>query len=60
MVQRTTDIVISYVGKNAVSAKQVPELIESTYAALQELGTSKKPVAKRKYTRRKKVAKKKT
>ena len=59
MVQRTTEIVASYVGNKAVSAKQVPGLIETVYATLQGLGTSQKSVAKRKYTRRKKVAKKK-
>ena len=59
MVQRTTEIVASYVGNKAVSAKQLPELIEGVYATLQGLGSSKKPVAKRKYTRRKKIAKKK-
>ena len=58
MVQRTTEIVASYVGKKAVSAKQLPGLIESVYATLQGLG-SQKPVAKRKYTRQRKVAKKK-
>ena len=56
--QRTTEIVASYVGKKAVSAKQLPGLIESVYATLQGLG-SQKPVAKRKYTRQRKVAKKK-
>ena len=59
MVQRTTEIVASYVGKNTVSVKQVPKLIETVYATFQGLGSSKKPVVKRKYTRRKKVAKKK-
>ena len=65
LVQRTADIVISYAGNNAVSAKQIPEIIENTYAALSGLGsssassTSGKTVGKRKYTRRKKVAKKK-
>ena len=58
MVQRTTDIVMSYVGKNSVRAKEVPGLIESIYGTLSGLGTSSKPVGKRKYTRRKKVAKK--
>lgn len=59
MVQRTADIVSSYVGKKAVSVKQMPELIESVYATLQGLGSSKKLAVKRKYTRRKKIAKKK-
>ena len=58
MVQRTTDIVGSYVGKNSVSAKQLPGLIKSIYGTLEGLGTSQKTVAKRKYTRRKKVTKK--
>ena len=59
MVQRTTDIVTSYVSKKSVNAKQLPGLIESIYSTLSGLGSSQKPVGKRKYTRRKKVAKKK-
>ena len=58
MVQRTTDIVRSYVEKNSVRAKEVPSLIESIYGTLSRLGTSSRPATKRKYTRRKKVAKK--
>ena len=58
MVQRTADIVRSYVEKNSVRAKEVPSLIQSIYGTLSGLGSSSKPVAKRKYTRRKKVAKK--
>ena len=61
--QRTTEIVASYVGKKAVSAKQLPGLIESVYATLQGLGSSSAPsrktAGKRKYTRRRKIAKKK-
>ena len=61
--QRTTEIVASYVGKKAVSARQLPGLIESVYATLQGLGSSSAPsrktVSKRKYTKRKKIAKKK-
>ena len=38
LVQKTADIVISYVGKNTVSPNQVPKLIEGTYAALAGLG----------------------
>ena len=37
LVQMATDIVVSYVGKNAVSANQIPELIKSTYASLARL-----------------------
>ena len=58
MVQRTADIVMSYVSKNSVNAKQVPSLIQSIYSSLSGLGTSSNPVGKRKYTRRKKNAKK--
>ena len=58
MVQRTTDIVRSYVEKNSVRVKEVPSLIESIYGTLSGLGSSSKPAGKRKYTRRKKVAKK--
>ena len=65
LVQKAADIVISYAGNNAVKPNQIPEIIRSTYAALSGLGsssassTSGKTVGKRKYTRRKKVAKKK-
>ena len=58
-VQRTTEIVASYVGKNSINAKQVPRMIETVYATLQGLGSSQKPVVKRKYTKRKRVARKK-
>ena len=58
LVQRTTDIFRSYVEKNSVTANQIPWMIESIYATLSRLGSSSKPVGKRKYTRRKKVAKK--
>ena len=62
LVQRVADIVISYTGNNAVKPNQIPEIIKSTYAALSGLGSSsassRKTVGKRKYTRRKKVAKK--
>ena len=43
LVQSTADIVNSYVGKNAVSVKQLPKLIEKTYAALSALATSPAP-----------------
>ena len=65
LVQKAADIVISYAGNNTVKPNQIPEIIRSTYAALSGLGsssassTSGKTVGKRKYTRRKKVAKKK-
>ena len=65
LVQKAADIVISYAGNNTVKPNQIPEIIRSTYAALSGLGTSPasstsgKTVGKRKYTRRKKVAKKK-
>ena len=63
LVQRTADIVISYAGNNTIKPKQIPEIIKSTYAALSGLGTSsvssRKTTGKRKYTRRKKIAKKK-
>ena len=65
LVQRAADIVVSYAGNNTVKPNQIPEIIRSTYAALSGLGTSPasstsgKTVGKRKYTRRKKVAKKK-
>ena len=65
LVQKTADIVVSYAGNNTVKPNQIPEIIRSTYAALSGLGsssassTSGKTVGKRKYTRRKKVAKKK-
>ena len=39
LLQKAVDIVISYVGKNAISANQIPELIEDTYVALAKLGT---------------------
>ena len=48
LLQRTTEIVASYVGKNSVNAKQVPELIETVYATLQGLGSS--PASSRKTT----------
>ena len=48
MIQRTTDIVRSYVEKNSVNAQQVPGMIESIYATLSGLGTSNRPMAKRK------------
>ena len=65
LVQKTADIVVSYAGNNTVKPNQIPEIIRSTYAALSGLGsssassTSGKTAGKRKYTRRKKVAKKK-
>ena len=65
LVQKAADIVVSYAGNNTVKPNQIPEIIRSTYAALSGLGTSPasstsgKTVGKRKYTRRKKVAKKK-
>ena len=65
LVQKTAEIVVSYAGNNTVKPNQIPEIIRSTYAALSGLGsssassTSGKTAGKRKYTRRKKVAKKK-
>ena len=41
MLQRTIDIVISYVGQNTVSGEQVTGMIESVYATLSRLGSSK-------------------
>ena len=48
MIQRTTDIVRSYIENNSVHAQQVPSMIESVYATLSELGSSSKPGGKRK------------
>lgn len=48
LVQRATDIVISYFGRNTVSPQQIPGIIESTYAALSGLGIPSTSSASRK------------
>lgn len=58
LIRNTTEIVVSYLKENTVGVKQVPELIERTYATLSAMATSplefiptttRKPVGRRNY-----------